>query len=258
MSSAIGSIVGGAMGTVGTIFSSIAGIKWDKELSKLKDKDPAYTSSPYAANTLGLAQTLLNGRMQGAAARERGIYGNAANATANINRNATDSSQALAAAAGAQGQADSGFDKLQQDEGNDYYTRLSNLNNANQGMTGEHDKLFDDSVRRWQDQVNIITAQYKARKKGGEDWSNLGASGAGLSGGGSGGGMGMSDKRLKHNYHVIGKSPSGINVYEFSYKGSSDRLVGVMANEVPQASFMTESGYLAVDYNKIDVQFKKL
>jgi hypothetical protein len=31
-----------------------------------------------------------------------------------------------------------------------------------------------------------------------------------------------------------------------------------MADEVPQVSFMTESGYYAVDYSKIDVPFKKL
>ena len=67
-----------------------------------------------------------------------------------------------------------------------------------------------------------------------------------------------SDKRIKHNYHIVGKSPSGINIWEFSYLGSNDRYVGVMAQEVPHAAFMTENGYLAVDYSKTDVQFKKL
>ncbi len=72
-----------------------------------------------------------------------------------------------------------------------------------------------------------------------------------------GGMMGMSDKRLKHNYFVIGKSPSGINIYEFSYLWSNERYQGVMADEVPQASFNV-GGYLAVDYSKIDVSFKQI
>lgn len=170
----IGTIVGGAMGTVGGIFSSIAGMKWDKEMSKLKEKDPRYTSSPYAAKTLGLAQTLLNSRMAGASAREKNIYGAGANAMGNINRNATDASQALAMGAAIQGQQNDAFGGLQMQEGQDYMNKLGNLNQANQGMTAEHDKLFDDEVRRWQDQVNIITSQYQARKAGGQSFTNMG------------------------------------------------------------------------------------
>ena len=67
-----------------------------------------------------------------------------------------------------------------------------------------------------------------------------------------------SDKRLKHNYHIIGKSKSGINIYEFSYLGSNTRYQGVMADEVPQAAIVTDDGFLAVDYSKIDVQFKQI
>lgn len=265
----------GGLGTVGTIFGIVAGMKWDKELSKLKEKNPKYTSSPYAAKTLALAETLLNSRMPGAAARERNIYGSGANAMAGVTRNATDASQALATAAGIQGQQTDAFNSLQMQEGQDYYNKLNNLNAAYGGMTQEHKDLFDDEVRRWQDQVNIITAQYKARKQGGQDISNYGAMMGGLvggavggvGGGGGGGGTGMSgmsgmmgsisDKRLKHNYYVIGKSPSGINIYEFSYLGSNIRYQGVMADEVPKASFNVGE-YLAVDYSKIDVQFKQL
>ena len=76
-------------------------------------------------------------------------------------------------------------------------------------------------------------------------------------GGGMMGGM-MSDKRLKHNYHIVGKSPSGINIYEFSYLGSDTRYQGVMAQDVPRATILMDNGFLAVDYSKIDVQFKQL
>ncbi len=256
----------GGLGTVGTIFGIVAGMKWDKEMSKLKDKDPRYTTSPYAQNTLGLAQTLLNARMAGAAGRERNILGNQANAMAGVNRNVTDASQAAALAAGLQGGSNQAYNDLQMQENQDYYNKLNNLNQANQGMTQEHKDLFDDEVRRWQDQVNIITAQYKARKQGGQDISNYGAMMGGLvggavggTGGGSGGGMGgmMSDRRLKHNYFIVGKSKSGINIYEFSYLGSDKRYEGVMADEIPQASFKVGE-YLAVDYSKIDVSFKRI
>ncbi len=254
-SSMIGPIIQGAMGTVGTIFNSIAGIKADKKLSKLIKEDPKYTSSPYAAKTLALAETLLNSRMPGAAARERNIYGSGANAMSGITRNATDSSQALAAAAGIQGQQTDAFNSLQMQEGQDYYNKLNNLNSAYGGMTQEHKDMFDDEARRWQDQVNTVLTQYKMRRQGGNDWSQMGAPGASM--GGGGGMMGMSDKRLKHNYRVIGKSPSGINIYEFSYLGSNARYQGVMADEVPQASFNIGE-YLAVDYSKIDVSFKQV
>lgn len=186
-SSMIGPIVGGAMSTVGTIFNSIAGIKADKKLSKLLETDPQYTSSPYAANTLGMAQTLLNSRMAGAAAREKNLYGSQANTVANINRNATDSSQALALAAGAQGQTNQGFNDLQLQEGQDAAMKQQNLINANQGMTQEHKDLFDDSVRRWQDQVNTVMTQYKMRRQGGNDWSQMGSSASSLGGSGMGG-----------------------------------------------------------------------
>lgn len=246
-SSIIGPVVQGAMGTVGTIFSAIAGIKADKKLDSLLLEDPEYKSSPYASNTLGMAQNLLNSRMAGAAAREKNILGAQANTVANINRNATDSSQALALAAGAQGQTNQNFNDMQLMEGQDFDNKLNNLNSANQGMTAEHKDLFDDSVRRWQDKVNVVMTQYKMRQKGGDNLSQMGSSASSLS-----------DKRLKHNYRIVGKSPSGINVWEFSYNGSNERYQGVMADEVPQAAFMTESGYYAVDYSKIDVQFKQV
>ena len=68
----------------------------------------------------------------------------------------------------------------------------------------------------------------------------------------------FSDIRLKTNIEFIGKSPSNINVYQFSYIGSPIKYVGVMAHEVPWASEKHESGYLMVDYNKVDVEFRRL
>ena len=68
----------------------------------------------------------------------------------------------------------------------------------------------------------------------------------------------FSDIRLKTNIELIGKSPSNINIYEFSYIGSPIKYVGVMAHEVPWAAEKHESGYLMVDYYKVDVEFRRL
>tara|TARA_R100001594_G_scaffold13276_1_gene28722 strand:- start:4071 stop:4796 length:726 start_codon:yes stop_codon:yes gene_type:complete len=74
-------------------------------------------------------------------------------------------------------------------------------------------------------------------------------------------GMAMSDRRFKKNINLVGKSPTGINIYEFEYKDKScgyGRYSGVMADEVPQASLRDKDGYLYVDYNKLDVEFKRI
>ena len=68
----------------------------------------------------------------------------------------------------------------------------------------------------------------------------------------------FSDRRLKESYRVVGKSPSGINIYQFKYKGSDDIYEGVMADEVPYAAYENEHGYDLVDYSKIDVEFRRI
>ena len=68
----------------------------------------------------------------------------------------------------------------------------------------------------------------------------------------------MSDIRLKEDIKLIGKSPSGINIYNFKYIGDDTTYQGVMAHQVPKASTPNEFGYLMVDYSKIDVEFKKV
>jgi len=71
----------------------------------------------------------------------------------------------------------------------------------------------------------------------------------------------MSDVRVKENIELIGKSPKGVNIYEFDYKNKSygnGRYRGVMAQEVPNAAFKGNNGYLHVDYNKVDVKFERI
>ena len=69
--------------------------------------------------------------------------------------------------------------------------------------------------------------------------------------------LGFSDIRLKDNIKLVGKSPSNINIYNFTYLNDSKVYQGVMAQEVPWASVEHNSGYLMVDYSKVDVKFKR-
>jgi hypothetical protein len=72
----------------------------------------------------------------------------------------------------------------------------------------------------------------------------------------------FSDKRLKENIVKIGKSPSGLNIYEWNYLWNPTRFRGVIAQEVqkikPQAVLSNIFGYLMVDYNKLDVNMEKI
>ena len=175
-------VIGMALQVAGTIGGNLSAGKTRRDLTKIGKQDPDYQESPYAKQNLGLAQSLYNARMGGAAALERNIYGTQANTLANINRNATDSSQALALAAGAQGQTNDAFGKLGVMEAQDKQQRYQNLTAAQAGMTEEHTKNFDDSVRRWQDQLGILMKRHEIRQ---QQWSNVSNLGSSISGAGS-------------------------------------------------------------------------
>jgi hypothetical protein len=68
----------------------------------------------------------------------------------------------------------------------------------------------------------------------------------------------QSDIRLKDDINLVGKSPAGTNIYTFKYKGYDKKYQGVMAHQVPHASFVDDDGYLRVDYTKLDVEFKEI
>ena len=72
---------------------------------------------------------------------------------------------------------------------------------------------------------------------------------------------GLSDRRLKKNINLIGESPSGLNIYSFEYKNSKHGeglFQGVMSDEIPQEAVINTGKYDMVNYNMLDVEFKKL
>ena len=71
-----------------------------------------------------------------------------------------------------------------------------------------------------------------------------------------------SDRRLKENIKKIGESISGLGIYKFNYIGKAKQYIGAMADEVikvvPEAVTTMSNGFLGVNYNLIDVQFKEV
>jgi hypothetical protein len=146
--------IGTALGGIAAVGKFIQGAHQNKLAKKIHPVWEQYKTNPYASQQLGMAQQLFNGRMLGAANQERNIYSNQANFNANVSRNATDGSQALALAAAGQGQADQSFSNLQTQELQNKYGMLSNLNNAYGQMIGEGDKEYNSMLQKYQMDVN--------------------------------------------------------------------------------------------------------
>ncbi len=90
-----------------------------------------------------------------------------------------------------------------------------------------------------------------------------GGGGRGGGGGGRGGGGGggrRSDIALKHDIVLLGHLANGLGYYRFSYNGSDQAYVGVMAQDVqaimPKAVVRGQDGHLRVYYNKLGVKFQ--
>lgn len=192
----ISSIIGAGVGLIGGIAGIFGSHNANKKLEDLLKQDPTYAANPIASQRMGLAQTLLNSRMPGAASLERNIYGSQANTNAAIQRNATDSSQALALEAGGQGQTNKAFGDLATQEEQDYQRRYGNLVGAQQGQIQEGDKVYQDQIRRFNDMAQIRGQQNQNTQNAWSSLSNLGfgvmnfglAGGFGRGNGGGGGG----------------------------------------------------------------------
>ena len=181
-------LIGAGIGLIGGIGKMIGRAKANKEMRQLMKDDPTYQINPQVQQRLGLAQSLLNARMPGAAAAERNIYGAAGNAMASAQRNATDASQLLALGAGAQGQAQQGFENLGQMEAQDYQRRYGNLVGAQEAMVGEGDKQYQDALRRYGDKAQLQAAIQENRQN---TWGDISGMGFGLMDFGMAGGGNM-------------------------------------------------------------------
>jgi hypothetical protein len=100
-----------------------------------------------------------------------------------------------------------------------------------------------------------------APRMGGGGAPRMGGGGAPrMAGGGRGGGGRRSDVTLKHDITLLGHLDNGLGFYRFSYSGSDQVYVGVMAQEVqtimPEAVMRGRDGYLKVFYDKLGLKFQ--
>lgn len=173
--------IGGlGLGLIGGIGSLFGAKRANRRIEQLIKQNPVYKENPLARERMGLAQTLLNARMPGAAAAEKNIFSNQANTMAQVNRNATDASQALALAGAAQGQTNQAFGNLATQEAQDYQRRYGNLVGAQEGVIQEGDKVYNDQVRRYQDLVSLRGAQNSNTQNMWNSLSSLGLGAASL------------------------------------------------------------------------------
>jgi hypothetical protein len=80
--------------------------------------------------------------------------------------------------------------------------------------------------------------------------------------GAAAGGVVGSDKRLKQNIKLVGKSKRGFKIYTFEYKDKKygeGTYQGVMSDEVPRENvIVNQYGYDMVNYSNLDVEFKRV
>lgn len=143
------------LGLIGAGVSLVSGLvnsaKQKKMAKAIHPNDPTYQTSDYAKNNLALASQLYNSRMAGASQQEQNIYGTQANTISAIQRNSGSGADALAAVAGTQGNTNQSFANLGLQEAHDKMNRYALVNQANQGMINEGDKVYNDQLRKYQE-----------------------------------------------------------------------------------------------------------
>jgi hypothetical protein len=134
--------------------------------------------------------------------------------------------------------------------------QFTNANNAGVGTMMEGARLGVQGAG------NILNAQTSAYNTGinaqGEMMGSVLGAGSRI-----GAAYAASDRRLKEDIKLVGVDEStGLNLYEFVYKGgSSTKYIGVMADEAkenfPHAVFTMPDGYDAVNYEALGIEFKQ-
>ena len=177
----LGMAIGGAVAGLAGAFGQIGAAKKSRrELDALMKQNPEYRQNPLAQQRLGMAQSLFNSRMPGAAAFAQGIQTGTAGAMENIKRAATNPAQILAAGAATMGQAGEQMNELQKSEAAYQQQQYQNLAAAQEGAIQESDKEFQDRARRFQEKVQAQGVIAQNRQAAWGSLANLGGQVAGL------------------------------------------------------------------------------
>ncbi len=192
------------MGIFSAVGSLIASGKQKREARGINPINTTYEASQPINDLYHEGQNLYQGRMAGANQAENNFLASGANTRSAIERGATSGSQALAIAAGAQGQTDQSFQNLYQNEAQDKLQRFGIYSNVSQLQSQEGDKIYQDKLRKYYDDLNYKRALQGASMqnmqgfwggiddtiKAGVSLLSPGGALAGSFGGGSGGGQG--------------------------------------------------------------------
>jgi len=146
--------VGLGLQGLGSVFGAIQGAKMLKEAKKIKPFYEKYKTSNAAKDMLGMAQTRLNAINPMKAAGQRQVQTSQANAMSGVNRNVTDSSQALAMVAGLQGQADQSMFNRDMQDAAFQQQNMANLMNAQNVMIGEDRMKYQDMMNKYMVDLN--------------------------------------------------------------------------------------------------------
>lgn len=95
------------------------------------------------------------------------------------------------------------------------------------------------------DYTGLVNQKYQA------DLANHQAKMGGIAGIASAGIGLLSDRRLKTDIRRVGQTDEGVPIFTYRYIWGGPVMMGVMAQDVPEAARMTDSGYLAVDYAEV-------
>jgi len=205
-------IIGAGVGLVGGIGKMVERGRANRELRGLMKTMPQYKENPLYGQRLGLAQTLLNARMPGAAAAERNIYQTEANQLANAQRAASSGNELLLAGAGAAGQANQAFGQLGQMEAADYQRRYGNLTSAQEAQAAEQQKVYEDQLRRYQTQAQLQGAIQENRAATWGDIGNLGMGVASMGVNGAFGNLGGAGKSMLTNRNPMTQTPISASI----------------------------------------------
>lgn len=153
------------MGNFSMIGDLLSSLKQSKLAKRINPVNTTYAESvrsggenPFIQALYGEGRNLYQGRMAGAGAAEQNILTNQANTLASAENNATDSSQVLAIGAGLQGQTDQALSDLASREGMDKQRRFGAFSNVSQLMAEEGDKVYQDKLRKYYDDLNYKRA----------------------------------------------------------------------------------------------------
>lgn len=145
-------------------------------------------------------------------------------------------------------------------ENQNVYNRLMGIAGMGQGTTGQlagAGQNYATNVGNLQ--TGLAQAQLNAQLSNQQNDSSMFSNLLGL--GAQAAGTYFSDVRLKENIKLV-DIKNRHNIYEFDYLDGSGRFRGVLAHEVeklePEAVTEHPSGYLMVDYDKIDVEMERV